>query len=253
MRFLKLTIAYDGANYVGWQVQTNGVSVQAKLEAAWQKLTAERRRITSSGRTDSGVHAEGQVCSLRTESRLPLETLQRGLNAMLPEDIVVVLCQEMPREFHAIRDAIAKTYRYQIQTGPMCNVLQRHQWWYVPPNLNLADMQTAASYLVGKHDFAAFQTVGSKRKSTVRTISRLTISEEYERFGSRFLISVTADGFLYNMVRCIAGSLAFVGKGREAPEWIRRALESKDRSNAGQNAPAHGLFLVNVEYPIEFM
>lgn len=252
MRFLKLTIAYDGTNYIGWQVQPTGASIQSELEAAWQKLTGESRRITASGRTDSGVHAEGQVCSLATDSTLPDRTIRRGLNALLPPDIAVVQCQSMPEDFHAIRDAVAKTYRYQIQSGPVRNVLRHHHWWYVPPALDRNAMQQGADALIGRHDFAAFQTTGSARRSTVRNITDFRVEEERDGPYSYFRLTVTADGFLYNMVRCLAGTLAVVGKGRQAPEWVSAVLQSRDRAFAGATAPPQGLFLVRVFYPAKF-
>jgi tRNA pseudouridine38-40 synthase len=253
MRFLKLTIAYDGTAYVGWQVQPNGSSIQAALESAWNQVTGERRRITASGRTDAGVHARGQVCSVRTVSHLATAVLQRALNAMLPDDICVMRCEEMPADFHAIRDAVEKTYCYQIQSGPVRDVLRRHHWWYVPPRLDHAAMKQAAQFLIGRHDFASFQTTGSDRKTTVRTISHLKVDSQMEGDLMLFRVTVTADGFLYNMVRCIAGTLAVVGKQKEGPEWVLEVLRSCDRATAGPTAPPQGLFLEHVRYAKKFM
>ncbi|MEZ6093699.1 MAG: tRNA pseudouridine(38-40) synthase TruA [Pirellulaceae bacterium] len=253
MRFLKLTLAYDGTRYVGWQVQPNGISVQQRLEEAWKAVTGEARRITASGRTDSGVHAEGQICSVRTVSKLDVHVLARALNANLPDDIAVVYCHEMSEDFHAIRDAIEKTYRYQIQSGPIRDVHGRHFWWYVPPSIDVGAMATAADYLIGEHDFASFQTTGSERKSTVRTITNLSVDSHDDQGYQRVCIEVTANGFLYNMVRCIAGTLAVVGKGREAPDWVRNVLNARCRSNAGPTAPPQGLFLQHVKYAAKFM
>lgn len=249
MRYFKLTVAYDGKSYVGWQAQNNGLSVQVTLEQAWLKLTGEKRRITASGRTDSGVHAEAQVCSVRTESSLPSSVFLKGLNAYLPDDIVVIGAEEMPGDFHAIRDAIGKTYRYQIQSGPIRNVLARDFWWYVPPHLDVAAMRSGAKFLVGKHDFAAFQTSGSDRLTTVRTVTELRLEYREEPPFEWVQIFISADGFLYNMVRCIAGTLAEVGKGKRPPEWCREVLKSCDRTRSGPTAPPHGLCLISVDYP----
>lgn len=248
MPYLKLIVAYDGTNYVGWQFQINGLSIQECLENAWRRLTGETRRITSSGRTDSGVHAEGQVCSLNTESSLSAATIVRGLNSFLPNDIVVLNALVMPAEFHAIRDAVDKTYRYRIQSGPVRNVFGLREWWYVPPRMDVESMKIAAEQLIGRHDFAAFQTTGSERQSTVRTISQIRIETWVQEPFQWIEIFVTADGFLYNMVRCMAGTLANVGKGKNDPNWVKRVLASCDRSMAGATAPPQGLCLMQVSY-----
>lgn len=245
MRFLKLTISYDGTDFVGWQVQPNGRSVQSELESAWKAITGESLRITASGRTDSGVHAVGQVCSLATESRLDVATLQRAINAVLPQDVCLLETIERPDEFHAIRDCVEKTYRYQVQAGRLVDVFSRRYAWHVPVPLDATAMQAAAVHLIGRHDFAAFQATGSERYSTVRTISQATVQERQADRFQRIEIDVTADGFLYNMVRCIAGSLVLVGQNKRPPEWIAEAIRSKDRAMAGPTAPANGLTLLS--------
>lgn len=244
MHLLKLTIAYDGTDFVGWQVQPNGRSVQGELERAWQAITGESLRMTACGRTDSGVHALGQVCSIATNTRLDLPTIQRAMNAVLPADLCLLEVAAAGADFHAIRDCVEKTYRYQIQAGRLLDVFSRRYAWHVPVNLDLVAMQTAAAHLVGRHDFAAFQATGSERYSTVRTISRAIVSDmPTERF-QRIEIQLTADGFLYNMVRCIAGSLALVGQHKRPPEWLGEVIRSKDRAQAGPTAPPHGLTLL---------
>ena len=249
MLFLKLTIAYDGAAYVGWQVQDNGISVQQRLEEAWAAVTQEKLRITASGRTDSGVHAEAQVCSLSTESKIDCPTLLRALNAKTPEDISITNVQEAPEGFHAIGDAIGKTYRYQIQYGRILDALSRNTHWFRPYDLDVDAMKVAAAYLTGEHDFASFQAVGAERKSTVRNLSRLELHPfRREPFGYLH-IELTSNGFLYNMVRNIVGVLARVGQGSEKPEWAKTVLQQCDRNHQGQTAPAHALFLVEVDYP----
>lgn len=244
MRFLKLTIAYDGTDFVGWQVQSNGRSVQAELESAWKAITGETLRITASGRTDSGVHAAGQVCSLSTESRLEVATIQRAINAVLPQDISLLETAERSDEFHAIRDCVEKTYRYQVQAGRLVDVFSRRYAWHVPVSLDVAAMQAGAQHLIGRHDFAAFQASGSERYSTVRNITRATVHERHSDRFQRVEIEVTADGFLYNMVRCIAGSLVLVGQHKRSSEWIAEVVRSKDRALAGPTAPAQGLTLL---------
>lgn len=253
MRHLKLTIAYDGTDYVGWQVQPNGVTIQQRLEEAWQKLTGERRRITASGRTDSGVHASGQVCSLETQSEASCFRLMRGVNAHLPDDIAVLKIQNAPTGFHAIADATEKTYRYKIQYGKVCNPLTRNTAWYCPYRFDIEPMIQAAQNLVGEHDFASFQATGSDRESTVRNLTQLDCHATAAH-GSQYIdIETTCNGFLYNMVRNIVGTLADVGRGRKKPDWVAAVLSQRDRKIAGQTAPAHGLSLVNVEYSgVEF-
>jgi tRNA pseudouridine38-40 synthase len=248
MRYLKLTVGYDGTAYVGWQVQPNGDSIQANLESAWLGITGETIRITASGRTDAGVHALGQVCSLATESELPEATLVRGLNAKLPDDIVIYKVEPAPADFHAIRDAVSKCYRYQIQHGSIPDPFQRHYVWHMWPKLNVDAMQRAAATLVGKHDFASFQAQGAATKTTVRTIGQLEIKPIEQGIFQFLHIEIEADGFLYNMVRNIVGTLIDIGADRKPVGWMQEVLDQRDRNQAGQTAPPHALFLVNVNY-----
>ncbi len=245
MRYLKLTIAYDGTEFVGWQVQPNGRSVQAELETAWAAITGETLRITACGRTDSGVHAAGQVCSLATSSKLEPAVLQRALNAVLPTDLCLLELSERPDEFHAIRDCVEKTYRYTVQAGRLLDVFTRRYAWHVPVRLDATAMQAAATHLLGKQDFAAFQATGSERYSTVRTLSQASVTASDRGPFQDIAIEVTADGFLYNMVRCIAGSLVLVGQGKRSPQWLEEVIRSRDRAQAGPTAPPHGLMLVS--------
>ena len=254
MRHLKLTVAYDGTNYAGWQIQPNGMTIQQRLEEAWNSLTGEPLRITASGRTDAGVHASGQVCSLQTGIELNCYRILRGINAHLPHDISVLQVQNAPTGFHAIRDATKKTYRYQIQCGRVCNPLTRQHAWFSPYEFQIEPMVQAADRLIGQNDFASFQAAGSDRESTVRNLTQLDC-HELVQFGSQYIvIESTCNGFLYNMVRNLVGTLAEVGRGSREPEWVESVLNKRDRSYAGQTAPAHGLMLVNVEYAgIEFV
>ena len=233
---------------MGWQVQPNGMSIQQRLEEAWLSATGEQLRITASGRTDSGVHARGQVCSLATESQLSIRDLIRALNALSPEDIAVLQVEEAPAGFHAIRDATEKTYGYQVQYGYILDPLRRRECWFVTKTLDVEAMREAARYLIGRHDFTSFQSVGAERLSAIRTVKRLEIETHDDTMRPELMIWIAADGFLYNMVRRIVGSLVRVGRGGEKPEWVQWVLEQKNGSLSGQTAPAHGLFLDHVQY-----
>ena len=251
MRCLKVTIAYQGTHYVGWQVQPNGISVQEMLEKAWTCVTHEQIRITASGRTDSGVHALRQVCSLNTTSCISAEKIAQALNANLPFDIRVLSVEEAGENFHAIRDATGKTYRYQLQTGRIQDPFQRDFRWFVPRSLNVVAMQTAAEHLIGRHDFSSFEAAGAPLQDSIRNVKKLSIMDVSMNEFKMIDIEITADGFLYNMVRNIVGSLIVVGRERQPPSWIKTVLEARDRKRAGETAPAHGLFLVEVEYATE--
>lgn len=250
MRHLKLTIAYDGRNYVGWQVQLNGISIQQRLEEGWKDVTGEKIRITASGRTDSGVHARGQVCSLATDSKIPNAKLLRALNAKTPEDISVLNVESAVEDFNAIRDCEKKTYSYQIQCGRILDPLSMDHWWFVPHHLDIDAMREAAAMLTGELDFASFQAAGGTvRQTTIRNVMEIRIETIDREPFTEIKIHVTADGFLYNMVRNIVGTLVHIGRRSEPPNWAKWVLDQKDRCHAGQTAPAHGLFLDHVFYP----
>ena len=248
MRYLKLTIAYDGTDYCGWQVQRNGVSIQQRLEQAWTKITSEQIRITASGRTDGGVHARAQVCSLATETHLSHHALLRALNAETPFDIAILSVEAAPDGFHAIRDAVDKTYVYQIQYGRILDPLRRRTWWHVPGDLNISAMREAAQHLIGTHDFASFQSAGADRKTTVRTVHQLKLDNADQPPFPGLMVTITANGFLYKMVRNIVGSLVRVGRGSETVAWLAWVRDQKNRESAGQAAPAHALILDHVRY-----
>ncbi|MBN2578432.1 MAG: tRNA pseudouridine(38-40) synthase TruA [Pirellulales bacterium] len=269
MNTFRLTVAYDGTNYFGWQAQTKRPTVQAALEDAVEQVTGQKIRLLSSGRTDAGVHALGQVVRLRVETRLGPEELLGALNAVLPPDVAVRDVRAADEAFHPIRHALRKRYRYLILNGPVRDVLLRHYCWHYNKGLLDAEaMHRAAQSLRGKHDFSSFETAGAPRKSSVRTISDIFVRRMNEgraggqggMFGELFLASspddwiifeVEADGFLYNMVRAIVGTLVEVGRGARPEGWIAEVLDSQNRRNAGPNAPPQGLFLVRVEYPGE--
>jgi tRNA pseudouridine38-40 synthase len=252
VRWLKLTVAYDGGAYSGWQVQPDKPTVQGTLEATWQSLTQEIVRLTAAGRTDAGVHAMGQVVGVSTETRLTNEDLHRGLNALLPNDIAICAIEDAPDGFHATYDAVGKRYRYQIHNGRAPSVFDRHYSWHFPQLLDAAAMHAAGQTLVGKHDFSSFETAGSERPDSIRTIHELMVKKSplapREDYNHRITIDVAGDGFLYNMVRTIVGTLVEVGVGKQAINWPTEVLAACDRRRGGQTAPPHGLFLVSVDY-----
>ena len=248
MRTLKITIAYDGTDFEGWQSQPSGKTVQQAVERGWEKLTAETVRVTSSGRTDAGVHALGQVISCTTNCQLPTDIIRRALDANLSRDIVVLDVQEADPGFHAIRDAISKRYRYVLQDGQHLDVFARRYCWFVPGKLHDAAMHRAAQAMRGTHDFSSFQTSGSERASTVRTVTDFSVERRTAELAEKIVIEVAADGFLYNMVRTMVGTLVEVGRGARPESWVTEVLEARDRRQAGMTAPPQGLFLVEVDY-----
>ena len=255
MRILKLTVAYDGTAFFGFQVQPGDLpTIQGVLEAGIKDLTGEEVRIAGSGRTDSGVHAVGQVVSFQTGSTIPVENWSRALNNRLPADIRVITAEEVAPDFHARFSAVGKTYRYLFSTGKEPNpVALRYTWWVGRP-LNVQAMQQAATVLVGRHDFKSFQTVGSSAQTSVRRVteSRLILASNGVSLvpGLTGLIAyeITADGFLYNMVRNIVGVLQRIGCGKLKPTDLAEIMAAQDRRRTGQLAPAQGLWLQQVWY-----
>ena len=247
-RTFKAKMAYDGAAYLGWQVQSEGATIQSELEKALKSVTGEQIRATASGRTDSGVHALGQVVSFESETALGPETLQRALNGNLPIDIRVLEVEEAASDFHAIRDAVSKRYRYFIQDGGIQNPFLRTWCWFIPQKLDDWLMQDAANELLGEHDFASYQSAGSPRATTVRTILDFKVERQVGQLCEPIVIEVAATGFLYNMVRNLVGTLVEVGLEKQEIGWPKEILSAKDRSSAGATAPPQGLFLVSVTY-----
>ena len=247
-RSIKITLAYDGSAYAGWQVQLQQPTVQLALETAWHQVTGETLRITASGRTDSGVHAWGQVASLETESTLPAATLRKALEARTPHDIAILAVAEAPAGFHAIRDCQGKRYRFVVQDGPVPNLFLRNYAWRIRDSLDCAAMQRAAQHLLGKHDFSSFEASGSPRASSVRTIRDILVQRIATQPTGLLHFEVEADGFLYNMVRNIMGSLVEVGQGKRPEGWLAEVLQVQDRQAAGTTAPPQGLFLMRVDY-----
>ncbi len=251
MRFFKLTLSYDGTAYAGWQIQANANTIQAELERALHDVTGEQTRVVASGRTDAGVHALAQVVSFSSGTRLTTDVLAKAIDANLPRDIAVSDVREAPEGFHAIRDAVGKRYRYIIQDGPTYDVFARAYAWYVHGRLDVEAMGTAAQTLLGTHDFSSFEASGSERATSVRTIRDAVVERRPGDHLDRIFIEIEADGFLYNMVRNIVGTLAEVGRGKQPADWVAGVLAAKDRKLAGMTAPPHGLYLVRVEYDSE--
>ncbi len=245
MRNIKLLIEYDGTNYQGWQVQPKGPTIQGILEEKLRLLTGQPIQLFGSGRTDSGVHALGQVAHFRTQSQMDVRTIQRALNSLLPADIVIQTVEEVDQAFHARKQSKSKIYEYRILNRNLRSAFHRGYVWHVPQKLNLREMKKATQGLIGEHDFSAFRTVGSPTRTTVRRVIRA----EWKR-GRDGLIrfEIEANGFLKQMVRSIIGTLVEIGKGRMNAAEIRKILNSKNRKEAGPTAPAQGLFLKEVKY-----
>ena len=244
MRRIKLTIAYDGTNYCGWQVQPNGITIEEVLNKALKKLTSEDILVIGASRTDSGVHAMGNVAVFDTETTIPPEKIAVALNQRLPEDIVIVKSEEVAADFHPRYCDCSKTYEYHILNTRVPVPTKRLTDYFVSYVLDIEKMRKAASYLVGEHDFVSFCNVRTDVESTVRTITALDILTN----GNEITIRITGNGFLYNMVRIIVGTLIRVGRGFYEPEKVKEILEAKDRKAAGVTAPAHGLMLVEIKY-----
>jgi len=244
MRNIKLTLCYDGTEFHGWQRQPGSRTVQQVLEEALEQLTGSPTIATASGRTDAGVHALGQVVHFLTVSRHSPATFVRALNALAPRDVRILDAEERPQAFHATLDAKSKRYRYVIDNGLFASPFQLRYSWHVHAPLDEAAMNHAARLLVGRHDFHSFETDWPNRMSSVRTVLDLAV----ERSGAFVTIEVEADGFLYNMVRSIAGTLMLVGAGKRPPAWLAEVLAAQSRSVAGPTAPPQGLFLVKIHY-----
>jgi tRNA pseudouridine38-40 synthase len=244
MRNLKLVLSYDGSEFHGWQTQPQQRTVQQTFEDALFALTGERVHVDASGRTDAGVHAVGQVVNFHSETTLVPEALLRALNAHLPSDICVQEASVVADAFDANRDALRKLYRYVLHDGPIPDLFMRRYCYHTRRRLDAEAMSRAAACLRGKHDFRCFETDWPNRASSVRTITHLTLN----RFADWLWLDVEADGFLYNMVRAIAGTLINVGRGYWPESEVAAILESGDRTRAGPTAPAQGLFLMRVTY-----
>lgn len=241
----KLTIAYDGKSYDGWQKQGNThKTIQEKIETLLSKLENEQVEIQGAGRTDAGVHAKGQVCSVTLYKDWDEKTLLETMNEYLPQDIAVLDVKKADSRFHARLSATAKTYKYRINNSNIKNVFERNYVYNVKEKLDIDKMKEASKYLVGTHDFKSFCANKHMKKSTVRTIYNIQI----ENMDGEIVITFYGNGFLYNMVRIITGTLIEVGRGEREPSQMIEILNSKNRQNAGFTAPPNGLILWNVEY-----
>jgi tRNA pseudouridine38-40 synthase len=292
MPTFKLILAYDGTAYCGWQFQPGRVTLQETLERALAKIAGQGVRVVASGRTDAGVHALGQVVSFRADLRLAPEVLARALNAELPRDMAVVDARLAADDFHAIRSAVRKRYRYVIDDSPVRDVFALRYAWHYRERLEADTMHRAAQGLVGTHDFSSFETTGSPRESSVRSVFELSVERVAVELGAHdaasphgclfeprvapgavavapgagerpagqpggaggrgvwgpIRVEIEADGFLYNMVRTIVGTLVEVGRGARGESWPAEVLAARDRRAAAQTAPPQGLFLVRVDY-----
>ncbi len=251
MPHFKIVLAYDGTDYIGWQRQASGTSIQGLVEDALRELDGRDVSVAGAGRTDAGVHALGQVASFSLERTIEPVTVLRSLNAKLPPDIRVRTAEAVPPGFHARFDARAKTYRYRIWNGEVLNPFERRYVWHIVGPLDIEAMAAAARVLEGTHDFAAFQGTGSDAATTVRTITQSTLQSTIHDPQSAMAMvefTITGDGFLRHMVRAIVGSLVEIGRGRQAASWLGEVLASRRRERAGQTAPPHGLALVAVDF-----
>lgn len=244
MKRVKIVVAYDGTNYCGWQVQPNGITVEEVLNRSLSNLLGEKIEVMGASRTDSGVHSLGNVAVFDTNTRMPADKIAFALNQRLPEDIVVQGSCEVPSDWHPRYQESTKTYEYRILNRTFRMPTRRLDTYFYHYPLDVEQMSEAASYLVGTHDFASFCAANAQVKSTVRTIYSCTAQKE----NGIITIRVTGNGFLYNMVRIIAGTLIEVGAGKRRPEEIKDILAAENRDAAGPTAPAQGLTMMGIEY-----
>lgn len=241
---VKLTIQYDGTNYCGWQKQKNGNTIQEEIEKAIMLVTGEKVDLIGSGRTDSGVHAKGQVANFLTNSNIPVDKIKFALNSRLPKDISIIESRIVDENFHSRYDAIGKRYKYIIYNNKVRNPLYRNFAYHVPYSLNYKEMQEATKYFLGSHDFSAFMASNSAVKTTIRTINKVTL----EKIEDLTIFTIEGNGFLYNMVRIIIGTIVEIGRGKLKSSDIPNIIHSKDRRIAGHTAPPQGLYLEKVFY-----
>ena len=244
MRNIKLTIEYDGRDFNGWQKQPNKLNVQGEIEKAIFLVTGEEVEIYGSGRTDAGVHALGQVANFKTNSNIPIEKISYAINSKLKKSIRIKEAKEVSSNFHSRYNCKEKTYRYIINNSEQGTAIFRNLEYHISTPLNIEAMKKAATYFEGEHDFKGFKASGTSNKSSIRTIYKAKVKKEKEKI----IIELTGNGFLYNMVRIISGTLADVGLGKIDSEMIPKIIESKDRELAGKTLPPYGLYLVNVKY-----
>lgn len=245
MRNIKIVIEYDGKDFNGWQKQPTKLNIQGTIEEAIKQITGEEVELSASGRTDSGVHALGQVANFKTNSNIPIEKLPIAINSKLKKSIVIKSAEEVDEKFHSRLTCKKKTYRYVINNSRYGTAIYRNLETHIPMKLNVEKMKEAIKYIEGEHDFKAFKASGTSSKSSVRTIYK---AEVIEKENEIIWIELTGNGFLYNMVRIISGTLVDVGLGKIDPKDIPNIIKSKSRKNAGKTLPPQGLFLVSVDY-----
>jgi len=245
MRNIKLTIEYDGKDFNGWQKQPDKLNIQGTIENAIKAITGEEVELNASGRTDAGVHAFAQVANFKTNSNLPIEKFPVAINSKLKKSIIIKSAEEVDERFHSRLTCKRKTYRYVINNSTSGTAIYRNLETHISVKLDIDKMEQAIKYFKGEHDFKAFKASGTSSKSSVRTIYK---AEVIQKEDDRIWIELTGSGFLYNMVRIIAGTLVEVGMGNIEPEKIEEIIKDKKRENAGKTLPPQGLFLVKVEY-----
>ena len=244
MRNIKLTIEYDGKDFNGWQKQPTKLNIQGTIEQAIKQITGEEVQLNASGRTDAGVHAFGQVANFKTNSQIPIEKFAIAINSRLKRSIVIKKAEEVDERFHSRLNCKKKTYRYIINNSPEGTAIYRNLETHIPQKLDVDKMQEAVKYFEGEHDFKAFKASGTSSKSSVRIIYKAEVYKE----GDRVFIELTGNGFLYNMVRIIAGTLVDVGIGKIKPDEIPKIIKMQKRENAGKTLPPNGLYLLRVMY-----
>lgn len=245
MRNIKLTIEYDGKDFNGWQRQPKKLNIQGTIEEVIKRITGEDIDLMASGRTDAGVHAFGQVANFKTNSNIPVDKIAIAINSNLKKSIRIISAEEVDDRFHSRLTCKKKTYRYVINNSEFSSAIYRNLETHIPQKLDVEKMKTAAKYFEGEHDFKAFKASGTSSKSSVRIIYKADVKEMNN---NRIYIELTGNGFLYNMVRIISGTLVDVGLGKIEPDEIKKIIELKDRNLAGKTMPPNGLYLVSVEY-----
>ena len=244
MRNIKLTIEYDGKEYNGWQKQPNKLNIQGEIEKAIENVTGKQVDLIGSGRTDAGVHAFGQVANFKIDSEFPIEKMATAINSQLKKSICIKKAEDVPLEFHSRYNCHSKTYEYVINNSLEGTAIYRNFTYHISQKLDVNKMQEAASYLIGEHDFSSFKSSGTSSKSSVRTIYSAKVMQKQ----NQIIIQLTGNGFLYNMVRIISGTLVDVGMKNIEPEEVKKILEAKNRQLAGKTLPPQGLFLIEVKY-----
>ena len=244
MRNIKLIIEYDGKKFGGWQKQPNKLNIQGEIEKAIEEITGEAVELNASGRTDAGVHSLGQTANFKTNSEIEIEKVAIAINSKLKKSIVIKKAEEVSEDFHARYSCKGKKYRYIINNSQQGTAIYRDLECHIPQKLDVEKMRKAIKYFEGEHDFKGFKASGTSSKNTIRTIYKAEIKQE----GERIIIELEGNGFLYNMVRIISGTIVDVGLGKIKPEEIPEIIESKDRTRAGKTLPPQGLYLVEVYY-----